>query len=73
MPSIVTKLYQIADHLHFIDPCNFRSLDRFRRSWQVSAVYFWNSLPADILLSGDNYGWRTTFKQAQHHVLYDCC
>ena len=62
-----------ADHLRFIDPCNFRTLNRFRRSWEVSAVYLWNSLPADILLSGDNYCWRTTLKQAQHHVLYDHC
>ena len=59
----------LQKNLRFIDPCNFQSLDRFRYSWQVLAVYLWNSLPADILLSGDNYGWRTTLKQAQHHVL----
>ena len=45
-----------ADHLCFIDPCNFRTLDRFRRSWQISAVHLWNALPADILLSGDTDG-----------------
>ena len=35
-----------ADYLRFIDPCNFWTLDRFRSSWQVSAVHLWNSLPA---------------------------
>ena len=54
--------------MHFIDPCNFRTLDRCRCSWQVSALHLLNSLPADILLSGDTNGWCTTLKQAQRHV-----
>ena len=31
----------------------------------------WNILPADILLTGENYAWRTTLKQAEHYVLYE--
>ena len=58
----------LADHFRFIDLCNFQTLDRFRHSWQVSAVHLWNTLPADIILNEDTNGWRTTLKQAQHHV-----
>ena len=57
-----------ADHLCFIAPSNFWILDRFRRSWQVSVVHLWKSLPANVLLSGDTNGWRTALKQAQRHV-----
>ena len=56
-----------ADHLRFIDPCNFRTLDRFRGTWQVPAGHLWNTLPADILLSRAD-GWCTMLKQAQYHV-----
>ena len=65
------KLKDAAEHLRFIGPCNFWTLDKFRRSWQVLAGNPWNTLPADILLNGDNYGWCTILKQAQHHVLYE--
>ena len=37
-----------AAHLRFIDPTDFRTLDRFQRSWQVVAVHLWNNLPPDI-------------------------
>ena len=57
-----------AAHLHFIDPCNFKTLDRFRRSWQVAAVQLWNSLPPDLLLTGATYGWRGILKQAQRQI-----
>ena len=49
-----------ADHLHLIDPCNFLTdldtVGKFRLF--VSGTL---SGPADILLSGDNYGWRTMY------------
>ena len=41
-----------AEHLRFVNPCNFKTLDKFRRSWLVSAVNLWNDLPADVLLQG---------------------
>ena len=57
-----------AAHLRFIDPCNFKTLDRFRRSWQVAAVQLWNSLPPDLLLTGATCGWRGILKQAQRQI-----
>ena len=57
-----------AAHLRFIDPCNFKTLDRFRRSWQVAAVQLWNSLPPDLLLTGATCGWRSILKQAQRQI-----
>ena len=58
-----------AAHLRFIDPTDFKTLDRFRRSWQVVAVHLWNNLPPDLLLTGATCGWRAVLKQAQRHVL----
>ena len=57
-----------AAHLRFIDPTDFRTLDRFRRSWQVVAVHLWNNLLPDLLLTETTCGWRSILKQAQHHV-----
>ena len=57
-----------AAHLRFIDPTDFRTLDRFRRSWQVVAVHLWNTLPPDLLLTGATCGWRIILKQAQRQV-----
>ena len=54
--------------LRFIDPCDFKTLDRFRRSWQVVAVQLWNSLPPDLLLTGATCGWRGVLKQAQRQI-----
>ena len=28
-----------ADHLRFVNPCNFKTLDRFKCSWLVTATY----------------------------------
>ena len=39
--------YDSANHLRFQDPCDLRSLDHFIHSCQVTAVVFWNKLPAD--------------------------
>ena len=57
-----------AAHLCFIDPCDFKTLDRFRRSWQVVAVQLWNSLPPNLLLTGATCGWRGVLKQAQRQI-----
>ena len=45
-----------AEHLRFINPCNFKTLDRFRRSWLTLAVTTWNDLPADVILQGETLG-----------------
>ena len=37
-----------AFHLCFVSPCNFRTLDRFRRSWLVTVVALWDSIPAEL-------------------------
>ena len=42
--------YDPAYHLCFQNPCNFRTLDRFRQSWQAAIVILWDSIPASILL-----------------------
>ena len=57
-----------AAHLRFIDPTDFKTLDRFRRSWQVVAVHLWNNLPPDLLLTGATCGWHAILKQAQCQV-----
>ena len=47
-----------AEHLRFINPCNFRTLDRFKR-WCLTtytAADIWNGLPADIILQGEDSG-----------------
>ena len=62
-----TRLHPAA-HLRFIDPTDFRTLDRFRRSWQVIAVHLWNNLLPDLLLTGTTCSWHSILKQAQRHV-----
>ena len=63
----------LAAHLRFIDPCNFKTLGKFRRSWQVVAVQLWNSLPPGLLLTGATCGWRGVLKQAQRQIwLWQC-
>jgi len=73
-PNFVTRItrrsrrlhdYDPASHLRFQNPCDFKSLDRFIRGWQVTAVVCWNKLPADILLCGERNGWRTILKDVQ--------
>jgi len=57
-----------ASHLRFYNPLNFRTLDRFRRSWQITVVDLWNSIPADLLLKGEKEGWRTVLKDIQSFI-----
>ena len=42
-----------AEHLRFINPCNFRTLDRFKCSWLATAADICNGLPADLILQGE--------------------
>ena len=58
-----------AEHLRFVNPCNFKTLDKFRCSWLVSAVTIWNDLPADVILQGETLGWRTILKDT-HRCIY---
>ena len=57
--------YDPVNHLRFKNPCDFRTLDRFLLSWQVTAVTLWDQLPADLLLRGEWDGWRTILKDVQ--------
>ena len=57
-----------AEHLRFVNPCNFRTLDRFKRSWLVTAADIWNGLPADVILQGEASGWCTILKEVQRSV-----
>ena len=56
-----------AEHLHSVNPCNFRTLDRFKHSWLATAADIWNGLPADMIVQGEASGWRTILKDVQ------CC
>ena len=57
-----------AEHLRFINPCNFRTLDRFKRSWLATAADIWNELPADLILQGEACGWHTILKDVQRCI-----
>ena len=58
----------LAGHLHFINSCDFKTLDRFKRSWLATAPASWNRLPAEMLLRGEIYGWHTILQEAQHCI-----
>ena len=57
-----------AEHLRFVNPCNFRTLDQFKRSWLATAADIWNGLPADLILQGEACGWRTILKDVQRCI-----
>ena len=61
-----------AEHLRFVNPCNFKTLDKFRRSWLVSAVNLWNDLPADVILQGETLGWLAILKDIQRYICTLC-
>ena len=50
----------------FINLCDFKTLDRFKRSWLATAPAIWNRLPAKIILQRVTYGWHTILQKAQH-------
>ena len=50
-----------GEYLHFVNPCNFRTLDIFKRSWLATAADIWNGLPANVILQGEASGWHTTY------------
>ena len=58
-----------ASHLRLMNICNFRTLDRFRRSWRAAVVPMWDLVPADLLLQGDCVGWRTVLKDIQRTIM----
>jgi len=58
-----------ASHLRFQNPCNFRTLDRFRRSWQATVIDLWDSIPPDILLQGHTSGWRSVLQDMQRCIM----
>ena len=51
-----------AEHLRLVNPCNFKTLDRFKCSWLATATDIWNGLPADMILQGKVSGWHTILK-----------
>ena len=51
-----------------VNPCNFRTLDRFKCNWLATATDNWNGLPADLILQGEACGWRTIFKNVQRCI-----
>ena len=50
------------------DPYNFKTLDRFKCSWLVTATDIWNGLPGGMLLQGETYGWHTILRDIQRFV-----
>ena len=48
--SLCLHSWDSAGHLRFIDPCNFKTLDRLKYSWLATAPIIWSRLPADIIL-----------------------
>ena len=57
-----------AEHKHFVNLCNFRTLDRFKHSWLAAAAGIWNGLPADVILQGEAFGWCTVLKDVQRFM-----
>ena len=58
-----------ASHLRFQNPCNFRTLDQFRCSWQAAIIDLWDSIPPDILLQGHTNGWRSVLQDIQRCIM----
>ena len=56
------------EHLHFVNLCNFKTLDGFKRSWLATATNIWNGLPADMILQGEVSGWRIVLKDMQRYT-----
>ena len=46
----------LARHLHFHNPLNFRTLDRFRRSWQIIVVAGFVELDSSRLIARGGEG-----------------
>ena len=66
--SFLCGLRDPAEHLRFVNPCSFRTLDRFKHSWLATAADIWNGLPADLILQGEACGWRTILKDVQRCI-----
>ena len=57
-----------AEHLHFVDLCNFRTMDIFKCTCLATAAGIWNELLVDLILNGEASGWWTILKDVQHCV-----
>ena len=57
-----------AEHLLFVNCCNFKTLDKFKCSLLATATDIWNSLPADMILRGEVSDWHTVLKDIQHYI-----
>ena len=60
--------YDPAEHLRFVNLCNFKTLDRFKCCWLVTATDIWNGLPADMILWGEVSGWCAVLKDIQCYI-----
>ena len=60
--------WDLAEHLCFVNHCNFITLGRFKHSWLATVADIWNELPADLMLQGESSGWYTILKDMQHCV-----
>ena len=61
-----------ASHLRFQSPCNFRTLDRFRHSWQAAIIDLWDSIPPDILLQARSHKWMAVCVTRYTKMYHDC-
>ena len=57
-----------AGRLRFINPCDFKTLDRFKCSWLAAAPAIWNRFSADMILRGEAYGWHTILQEVQRCI-----
>ena len=46
-----------AEHLHFVNLCNFGTMDIFKCTCLATAAGVWNELLADLILNGEASGW----------------
>ena len=66
---VITLGTLLSNYVLFIpNPYNFRTLDRFKRSWLATAADIWNGLPAHLILQGEACGWCTILKDVQRWI-----
>ena len=70
--SQILHNYDPVNHLRFKNSCDFRTLDRFLRSWQVTAVTLWDQLPTDLLLRGKWDGGEQYLKMYKNVLMIMC-
>ena len=67
-PLVRNPIRDPAEHLCLANTCDFRTLERFKRSWLATAADIRNDLPGDMILQGGALGWCTVLKDIQHFV-----